>query len=831
MQHGRLTTLAACAALGVASAPPTPALAAGLAGPALQDNSDVAPPGAAAFAVKGGVRDLLTAPLVDRDDTGTLWARTRDLRVAFDGDSTTVYPIIGSRSPREWPVKLTLAGVTLGGEALELGPQLAPELVVASDSAASDSDSATSVVVRHGALHEVHHLTLGGVEQTFVFEALPAAEGDLVVALTVETDLLIEHAADGGALRFVHGAFGHLDYGAAFVLDANGVQAAIERVWTGSHIELRVPAAFLADAVMPMTIDPLLSWFSNGFGVSDDARPDIVYCGRTDEYLVCWEEYTSAANSDVYLTKWAADVQTQGPAIGLEMGNDTWVGPRIAYSYAADRALVVANANPVPMGLPTSAVVGRLVDVTAFAPVGGTLLYSSIGNSKFGADVGGSARAALAEGNFCVVWSEQVGPGDHDVRYKVVAPDGTQVTAIINVDNSNEDDVTPAIAKALGGGPATDLAWTIVWIRDTNEDGVGRVFARRIASNGALGAGNLVVDGADNCANPVVSARLDNALDGSPDRPSIVAFERLRPSTLVPGSLEGDIQLKVVRDNLAGPLSSVTLMEDFDAALDQRRPAITTNGRGFCVAYIEERYDAPAGGDWNVHMTTGALTVELGNVFAALVERHQGMATTTLPELPVRLTMQREGHPLNLTELGAAIWTRVSPGNGFGFGGVHGVTFRHRAALLVGPKPVGRQYCDAEPNSVNQFGGRRSSWLRILGNQSTGTLHTAECIDMPGNSFAYLNASQATGNVLFPGGSQGRLCISGSIGRYVDQIVSSGASSSVSVTIDPSALPQPGGPIAAAAGETWYFQLWHRDSVGGVATSNFSNACALHFRN
>jgi len=823
MRSLHLSTLAVCVALGAASAPAHTAPSTRQQDPAAPAAPEAALP-AAAFDLRGGVRARLTAPLVDRDAAGTLWARTRDLRVAFDGASTTVYPVLGQRSPREWPVELRLAEVTLGGEPLTLGAPRAPELVLT-------PGASPSVVMGRGALAEVHHLSLDGLEQTFVFDSLPATQGELVVSLAVATDLQIEHEAAGGALRFVHESFGQLEYGAAFVLDASGRTAAIERVWTGARIELRVPAAFLATAVLPVTIDPLLSWFSSGFGVNDDARPDIVFCGQTDEYLVCWEEYTSAANSDVYLTKWDADVTAQGPAIGLEMGNDTWVGPRIAYSYAADRALVVASVNPVPMGLPTGAVVGRLIDVTAFAPAGGAWLLSAIGNPKLGADVGGSARPALAEGNFCVVWSEEVAPGDHDVRYRVVAPDGTTVTTVITADSSSADDVTPAIAKSLGGGAAPDIAWTIVWIRDLDADGVGSVRGRRVAFDGALGAGNFTVEAANNCANPVVSARLDFALDGSTDRPAIVAFERLSPSALVPGALQGDVQLRVVRDNLAGPASSVTLMEDFDAALDQRRPAIATNGRGFCVAYVEERYDAAGSGDWNVHMATGALAVEANDAHVALEERHMALATTTSPETPVRLTMQRDGNSLNLTELGAAIWTHVNPGNGFGFGRVHGVTFRHRAALLFGPKPVGRQYCDAQPNSTGHYGGRRSSWLRILGNQSTGTLHTAECIDMPGSSFAYLNVSRATGDVLFPGGSQGRLCISGSIGRYVDQVVSSGGLSSVSVTIDPSALPQPSGPVAALPGDTWYFQLWHRDSVGGVATSNFSNACALHFRN
>jgi hypothetical protein len=36
--------------------------------------------------------------------------------------------------------------------------------------------------------------------------------------------------------------------------------------------------------------------------------------------------------------------------------------------------------------------------------------------------------------------------------------------------------------------------------------------------------------------------------------------------------------------------------------------------------------------------------------------------------------------------------------------------------------------------------------------------------------------------------------------------------------------------VAVAAGETWNFQSWHRDAVGGVATSNFTDAVQLDFQ-
>lgn len=765
------------------------------------------------------LRALLTAPLFQRVDEGELLARTADLRACFDRDGVTLRPVLGRSAPEEAPLRLVLSRATVGG---------APLALTAAADVQRDGDA---VRIARGPLTEVHHVSLHGIEQTFVLDELPSAAGELVLHLAVETALVAE--VEGEALRFVHATHGHLAYGAAFAVDGAGARTPIARVWTGREIELRVPAEVLANAVPPVTIDPLIQWFSSGFGVNDDARPDVVYAGRTGEYLVCWEEYTSAANSDVYLTKWDAATLTQGPAIAIEMGNTPWVEPKIAYSYSEDVALVVANANPVPMGLPAGAVVGRLVDVGAFAPVGSELVISTIGALKHGVDVGGSNRILSSEGNFCVVWSQDVG-GEHDVRYRVVGPNGAFVSGVVTVDGSAEDDVTPSVSKSLGGGAAGDLSWTMTWIREVGAPGdrVGRVLARRVAADGnpTTGAGVFTVDAAGNAANPVASPRFDAVNTATGDRPSLIAFERVTPSTLVPGTTQGDISLRVVTDGMPHSGSSLTAMEDFDAALDQRRPSIASNGFGFVIGYLEEKYDAPGSGDFDVCMATGGIAETSGQGLPVLAERHRRAGYTTLAEGPVEVTMRRDGHPLDLSGHGALVWARQNPGNTAGFGGIHGVTVEHDAATLAGPRSVGWQYCDAEPNSVGWFDGRNSSWLRILGNQSVGSAHTAECVALPSASFGYLLVAPAVGDVLFPGGSQGRLCLSGAIGRYVDQVQSSGGTGTMSVTIDPAQLPRPTGAVGAVPGETWYFQLWHRDSVNGVATSNFSNACALHFR-
>jgi hypothetical protein len=85
-----------------------------------------------------------------------------------------------------------------------------------------------------------------------------------------------------------------------------------------------------------------------------------------------------------------------------------------------------------------------------------------------------------------------------------------------------------------------------------------------------------------------------------------------------------------------------------------------------------------------------------------------------------------------------------------------------------------------------------------------------------------------TGN---PGGSQGNLCLSGSIGRYVatGQIKNSGSAGIFDLTLDLNQTPTPTGLVSVAAGETWNFQAWYRDAVGGSATSNFSDGLTISF--
>ena len=138
---------------------------------------------------------------------------------------------------------------------------------------------------------------------------------------------------------------------------------------------------------------------------------------------------------------------------------------------------------------------------------------------------------------------------------------------------------------------------------------------------------------------------------------------------------------------------------------------------------------------------------------------------------------------------------------------------------------IGASYCSANANST---GG--PSVISATGSTDVALNDvTLSCSSLPLNAFGYFVTSQTQAFIPGPGGSSGNLCIGGSIGRYAGNIVSSGSTGSVSLTIDVTALPAPTGSYAALPGDTVNFQFWHRDASGGQVTSNFSPGLDLSF--
>ena len=140
---------------------------------------------------------------------------------------------------------------------------------------------------------------------------------------------------------------------------------------------------------------------------------------------------------------------------------------------------------------------------------------------------------------------------------------------------------------------------------------------------------------------------------------------------------------------------------------------------------------------------------------------------------------------------------------------------------------VGQNYCGpAIVNSVNQSGRMVALGSALVSVNDLTLLGT----QLPPGSLGYFVVSQNAGFITNPGGSTGNLCLLPPFGRYSSFAAPVAPNGTMTLAIDLTAIPQPTGIASIQAGQTWHFQLWHRDTFLGVSTSNFTDGLAVMFQ-
>lgn len=188
-----------------------------------------------------------------------------------------------------------------------------------------------------------------------------------------------------------------------------------------------------------------------------------------------------------------------------------------------------------------------------------------------------------------------------------------------------------------------------------------------------------------------------------------------------------------------------------------------------------------------------------------------------------------------LTDGATTVRTPPIYSNGVGCGqGLRpfGSTYLRMFAAEGPGSEVGRSFCIAERNSTGVI-GRIQATGRSIASQERLTL---SCSDLPPNVFGFFLVARAPDQDNNPGGSDGNLCLGQPIGRLDEpyQIKNSGPNGTVSLSTELGewsldAQPIGGGLVSAVAGETWYYQFWHRDVSNGSPTSNFTEGLRIDF--
>ncbi len=140
---------------------------------------------------------------------------------------------------------------------------------------------------------------------------------------------------------------------------------------------------------------------------------------------------------------------------------------------------------------------------------------------------------------------------------------------------------------------------------------------------------------------------------------------------------------------------------------------------------------------------------------------------------------------------------------------------------------LGTSFCSA---AINASGG--GAGISAVGQPTVGDNDVRlVAAGLPAHTFGIFVTSQVTDFVPNPGGSQGNLCLGGSIGRYIapGQILNSEAAGTYGLSIDLNQHPTPGGYVVVQPGDTWHFTTWFRDTAAGQPTSNFSDGLTIIF--
>ena len=281
-----------------------------------------------------------------------------DYKVHFGAGGITFVPVLGAAAPVDRPLGLQVTHCGRG----ELQP------VGAATSIAQE----LAVDYRRPQLTERITLRQDGAKQSFWFDALPPGSGDLVVrvAVTLPPDTVVTAAADG--VHFGDERSGGVSVGTVLGIDAAGRRRAGSLRWDGAALEFVLPAGFVADAALPLELDPLLSTISViGNPAFDERDPQAAYLGiPADQYLVMWRRVISASNRDlvgqrlngtgapvgnvVVLELSAADTgsvsvaQLQGSfaafLVAWEQSGDLWLG-RVSTTGVINQVPVITDSN------------------------------------------------------------------------------------------------------------------------------------------------------------------------------------------------------------------------------------------------------------------------------------------------------------------------------------------------------------------------------------------------------------------------------------------------------------------------------------------------------
>ena len=726
---------------------------------------------------------------LDSGPDGMLSAWGGTYKASFDVQGASFVPDFGSGAQQNYPLTFAAPRVRLAGEELPV------------DGGAAPFWKGNSATYDRGALVELYTVRAGELEQLFVFDSLPV-RGDLTLRLPFTTQLLVSEGEDR---LWFENDLGRVSYTHAIAIDGMGEWIDVPTSLVDGEIVLRVPAAFVETAAMPLTIDPVLSSLAITGNTNFDARyPDIAFDNATSRWLVVWERTFSATDHDIL----AETYDPSGNAIAaslafIDSSIGDWRLPSVANNRQASQFLVVAQKAGS-----ASEIWGRTRQA-ADTTMGPQFKISADFRDCTNADVGGNP-ANFGSAYYCVVWERTFNLAvDHDIQGRLVRADSVLPFGLISIDISAATyDKVPSISNSNGKHlPIGAQRWNVVWQRQSSPSN-WNILGRQVLLDGQLAGSTFIVDASpEDDRWPSASSLLDpnTTAPSNIDRQWMAVYER-RDSV---GA--NDIMGTSLRGSQIGDVVNLTDAFNSGGSLDQILPSVDSDGRQFAVS-------------WARRFTAGSadFDVFIGSVYLAgddieVSERPVRIASGAAYEGNCRVAAS---HAPGLSGLlVGVVWHDA------GFGAIK---YSVEGTGYVCPNHygpfIGDNYCGpAALNSASVSAIINASGSAVAGGEPL----TLTASNLPNNQFGFFLASPAVGSSM-PPTSQGSFCIGSPISRFIapSQIKNSGTDGRFELEIDTLAFPlATGGTAVLAAGQLMHFQAWFRDFGG----SNLTDATAVTF--
>ncbi len=509
----------------------------------------------------------------DHPGDGNLWLHGDDWKAALDGQRFLFVPFLGSDAPQNWPVSVALRAARTGSTRLPLANGALEE-------------HGDEVRIDRGSLIEVYHLAPNGIEQSFVFPERPAA-GALAVDLTLATELAVTIASDGSTQ--CRNERGGVDIDSAVAIDARGRRAPCTTTLVAGTLTWTVPAAFVAAATFPLTIDPLYLVY-NAYPLQPYSQrlPDVAYVGTYGGmYATVFEQVFSATDTDLVCSFQSPDAIFHQVDY-LDLTTTSWITPQIASNAPASQFVCVARTRVVVAGQTFYTVYSRQID---FSWIGPAPLFvfpppqtlSASGLQVGSPDIGGNPTAAAGSpGRYCVIWDD-----NGLLMHNFVMTNGVVAFATGNVVpfTSLFPIRRPAIAKSCGSNAPNEQEWIAVYEQEvtaTNRD----IWGTRIRVDGTITDAHFPIHvAADDDGTPEVSSLTD---DWNGSNAWMVVWRRNVPGTPPFTLPHGDLYGAAFHDStsLTG-LVDLTSLLGLVTARDQVNPCVETDGIRFAVGYSE----------------------------------------------------------------------------------------------------------------------------------------------------------------------------------------------------------------------------------------------------